>query len=409
MLRRDAFFLVMLMALTFLLTWPRLSGAAEPGQPYSPGLEAIRERLVKEALAAELQRNSLVLNREGDGAYTASLEAGLTLVYTLDPCLQEAISRFLKSVSAPYAAFVAVEPKTGRVLAMVDYPQKGFSLKATYPAASLFKLVTAAAALEKGRLSPSTKIKYRGQPHGLTQADLKEDPRRDRKVTTFKEALGTSNNVVFARIALKMLGAETLKRYAEAFRFNRTIEFDLPLQPSQAQISNEPYALARAGAGYQDVTISPLHAALLAAAIANDGIMVRPRLVDKVLADGETVYQTKPKSLGRVISANTAKELREMMEETVTHGTSSRAFRLFSKAYASDELRIGGKTGTLNGDDPKGRYDWFVGLAPLDKPRIAVAALVINNGGKRSVKGSYVALEAFKIYFQEKGCLVAGS
>lgn len=398
MLRYQTFFLLTVAALIFLLAWPRLSGAAEPD------LEAIRERLVKEAIATELQKNALAVNRQGQGPYTAPMEAGLTLIYTLDPCLQEAISRYLETVSAPYAAFVAVEPRTGRILAMVDYPQKGLSLKATYPAASLFKLVTAAAALEKGKISPSTKIRYRGQPHGLTQADLKENPKKDRKVTTFKEALGTSNNVVFARLTLKMLGAETLKKYAEAFRFNRPIEFDLPVQASQAQIPNEPYALARTGAGYQDVTISPLHAALLAAAIANDGVMVRPRLVDKVVADGETIYQTKPKSLGQVIAAKTARELREMMEETITKGTSSRAFRLFSQAYASEEVRIGGKTGTLIGTDPKGRYDWFVGLAPLDNPRIAVAALVINTGGKNSIKGTQLALEAFKIYFQEKRC-----
>ncbi len=218
---------------------------------------------------------------------------------------------------------------------------------------------------------------------------------------TIEEALARSNNPVFGKVAVKRVGAERLAAMAEAFAFNRPIPFDLPLAPSHAEVPDDLLGLGRTGAGFGEVAISPLHAALIAAAIANEGRMPRPWLVERVSdAAGRVVYEGGPALLGRPISARTARALTEMMAETVTHGTSRRAFRGFR--VGRSRVAVAGKTGSLNGRDPDGHYDWFAGFAPVDEPEVAVAALLVN-GPVWHIKGSAAAREALEAYFQGRG------
>ena len=370
--------------------------------PAQDRLDEIRERLIKERIGEELAKGLKDFN-------PSHLSEGLTILYTIDPCLQAGMRRFMERARLPYGAFVAIEPRSGRVLALVDYSLKdpnfaGASLKASYPAASIFKLITASAVVEKLGLTGEAKIKYRGASHAMSRNLIREDRRRDKRVTTLKEALGESNNPVFARLALRV-GVRELRRYAQAFLFNQDIDFELPLEVSRATIPEESYALARSGAGFEGTYISPLHGALIASAIANDGIIMRPRIIDKVVdEEGRVLYQEGAMRLARPIRPTTARELRGMMRETVTVGTAAKIFHfLLPEAWARG-IEFGGKTGTLRGNSPPGRYDWFVGLAPLDGPQIAVSALVINDG-RGKVKGAHLAMEAFRIYFQEEGCI----
>ncbi len=150
------------------------------------------------------------------------------------------------------------------------------------------------------------------------------------------------------------------------------------------------------------VGLSPLHGAMIASAISNDGVMMVPKLVETVTwENGEEIYRSKPEPLTQVVSQQTAAELKAMMASTVTKGTSRRAFHTGRGIPYIKGVSIGGKTGSLRGNDPKGKYSWFVGMAPLEDPEIALAAVIVNKPIWH-IKASNLAKEAFEVYFKTK-------
>ncbi len=326
------------------------------------------------------------------------------LVYTVDPVLQASVEEVFHKHRPPCAVFVAMEPKTGRILALADYSREssengGFWKRATYPAASVFKVITAACALEKGVLNYDSSVSFRGNQYRLGPSKINKPSKWDQQ-THFDEALGKSNNVVFGRVASTLVGTQTLRQYCEAFGFNQTLPFDFPLESSKAIIPEGAYELARCGAGFAGVTLNPLHGAMIAASIANGGTMMRPYLIETVRSEGEALYQARTEVLGQPISAKTAQDLNRMMRRTVEDGTASKTFHRYSKDLLQ-KITISGKTGSLSGDNPPGAYDWFVGFAPADDPQIAFAAMIINHGGYK-LRGAFVAQEALKIFFRDR-------
>ena len=143
--------------------------------------------------------------------------------------------------------------------------------------------------------------------------------------------------------------------------------------------------------------ISPLHAAMIAQTLANDGLTMRPYLVSGIReAEGDSIYKAEPMSFGRSILPSTAKELTEMMIGTTKQGTARRQFKGWSK-----KIKVAGKTGTLSGDNPPGRYHWFIANAPADNPEISIAALVIDTGNAR-INGSALGKLVLEEYFEGK-------
>lgn len=327
------------------------------------------------------------------------------IIYTLDPVLQIKATEILRQYRPSFAAFIALDPKTGKILALADYSREnpyylGIWQKATYPAASIFKLITAAAALEKGVLQYNSLVSFRGNQYLLTPQKLNEHNKKERRVS-FEEALAKSNNVVFGRVACKLLGAQTLRRYSEAFGFNQNIHFDFPLEKSRALIPEESYDLARCGAGFGNVTLNPLHAAVIASLIANRGVMIRPHLIASVTnQEGQKVYEAQREILGQPISFKTASDLSRMMRRTVEDGTASKIFQPAGKKILKN-LTICGKTGHLSGDNPPGLYDWFIGFAPAEDAQIAFSALAINQNGLKA-KGTLLAREVLKEFFRDR-------
>lgn len=327
------------------------------------------------------------------------------LLYTVDPVLQASMEETFLKHRPPYSAFVAMDPKTGRILTLSDYSREnsgpgGIWKRATYPAASVFKIITAACALEKGVLNYDSSVSFRGNQYRLGPSKIKKPSKWDQK-THFDEALGKSNNVVFGRVASTLVGPQTLRRYCEAFGFNQPVPFDFPLESSRAVIPEEAYELARCGAGFAGVTLNPLHGAMIAASVANGGIMMRPYLIETVRSqDGEALYRAKPEVLARPISAKTAQDLNRMMRRTVEDGTASQTFHRYGKELLQ-KVSISGKTGSLSGDNPPGLYDWFVGFAPAEDPQIAFSAMVINHHGHK-FRGTFLAQEALKIFFRDR-------
>ena len=305
--------------------------------------------------------------------------AGLTsdksfVLYSLDANLQEYAKQVIEAVPAPHTAVVAIEPQTGRILAIAG---KSVSLNniithAGFPAASLIKSVTASAAIEHGGMDPEREIFFRGGTYELSPRNY--DPRpTDKNSFTATEALGKSCNPVFSRIALNYLNPALLRSHVAMFGFNNDLRLQVPLNPSHASIPNDSFEFGRTAAGFGDVYISPIHAAALMATFANDGKLPRPTLIDKIIdSDGDTIYSFQPSELRRALLPETAKTLMQMMTATTTMGTSRREF------LGKVPWEVAAKTGTLKGTNPKGLNNWFIGSAPLNNPKIAVAVIVVN-------------------------------
>ncbi|MGE5049654.1 MAG: penicillin-binding transpeptidase domain-containing protein [Deltaproteobacteria bacterium] len=324
-----------------------------------------------------------------DGAYVAKSAEGKEVRLTIDPHLQGSMEKLLKMYKPVGAAVVAIDPKTGKILAMAEEGE-GKATKPLYPAASVFKIITGAALLEKG-VNPEVETCYHGGMHGIVKKLLEDKPRVDRRCLSLGMALAKSANVVFAKMAVKHLDGDDLRKEAERFLFNRPI-FDQPVEQSSATIPHDGLDFAKSAAGFGEVKLSPMHAALIASAVGNGGIAMEPSLLDAV--DGEKV---DPTGSMRLLNPETAGTLRDMMKLTVSQGTATSSFRERHRMVLGD-IEVAGKTGSLS--NHKGvfkDYSWFVGFAPADDPKIAVAAVVVN-GLKWRIHAPYIAREALKAY-----------
>ena len=318
-----------------------------------------------------------------NGMMAATSPGEDTLYFTLDPSLQAYAQALSKSSRLNHISMVVMEPQTGKILAMA-----GSSSSLTdvlrhpgFPAASLFKLVTTTAALEKGAINPSSSIDFRGGNYTLNQYNYKPSPKADTRHMNVSEALGKSCNPVFARLALNYLSTDTISRYTQAFGFNAPLPFDTSLPVSSANIPTDEYGLGRTAAGFGDVYLSPIHAAAMMAGIANQGLMPRPYFVDHVTSStGQMIYQARPQAVRRLMRTDTANTLMKMMISTTTTGTSRRAFAAGGHMGLSD-MAVEGKTGTLDGTNPPGLNNWFIAAAPVGNPRVAVAVNVVNPAG----------------------------
>jgi penicillin-binding protein A len=325
--------------------------------------------------------------------------------YSVDPVLQASVEEVLRAHKPPFSAFVALDPRTGKILALAEYSrtngeERAIWKRATYPAASVFKIITAACALETGSLNYDSSVSFRGNQYRLGPTKISQSSKWEHQ-THFDEALGKSNNVVFGRVASNLVGPQTLRRYCSAFGFNQPLPFDFPVDSSKAVIPEQSYELARCGAGFGEVTLNPLHGALIAASVANGGVMMRPYLIEKIQnEEGETLYEAQAAEWARPISAKTAQDLNLMMRRTVEDGTASRTFQRYGKNLLK-KVTVSGKTGSLSGDNPPGLYDWFVGFAPAEDPQIAFAAMAINHQ-RSKFRGVFLAQEALKTFFRNQ-------
>ena len=367
--------------------------AAEPGL-VPPAPVPSRESAPPIAKLQPLPRAADLLARAKlDGERLVVKEkGGRQQVLTIDPVLQASLTNIMRDYEVPYGAVVVLEPSTGRVLAMAEHsvarPElRGLPVRAVFPAASIFKIVTGSALLEAG-VTPSMEECFHGGKRRLSEKHL-EDSERDGACYSLALAMGKSANVIFAKLTNKHLSADALRRMAARFRFNREIPFSIPTDVSLAAIPEESFGLANTGAGFGDVYLSPLHGALVASVAANDG-----RWVDPVLVEPEGGPMLPPEG-EPVLTPEAAKDLTAMLEETVTHGTARGVFR-------ERNFRVEGavgKTGTLADRNPFRDYSWFVGFAPKDNPRVAVAAVIVNDP-KWRIRGTWLGREALRLGLQ---------
>lgn len=308
-------------------------------------------------------------------------------VLTLDKELQIYSENLLSSNKVAWGAIVAIDPKTGAVLSLSGHSEmesngQAVATRNTFPAASLFKIITAAAAVETSGYRGGTEVAYRGGTYTLGKQNYLPSSKADRNKMSLGLALGKSCNPVFARVALNNLSTDVIKRYAHNFGFSRQLAKDFSLKPSTLDLDSDSYSLARTAAGFGSAFISPVHASMIGGAIGNDGLMMRPYLVDHINdSNGKVLSKTKPEILSRSVSESTAAEVLDMMSVTISDGTARKHFKNASPLLKN--IPIAGKTGTLSGKNPKGLYHWFVAVAPMNNPKVGIATLVIDNGRAR--------------------------
>jgi len=314
------------------------------------------------------------------------------LRYTLDPALTEAVWRVLSRGRVALGHAMVMDANTGALYAYASTDPEHFPPQAVYPAASLVKVVTAAAALERAPSVARETCRYVGSPYKLTRRRLHAPARGNE--ASLGRALATSNNQCFARLAVDRVGAEGM--LAEIDRFGLLRSPALGHQRGMAEVpDDDPLALGRLGSGLAGLEITPLHAVQLAGVLAH-GRRLAPHWLERAGIP-------RPASPGeRVVSEALARRLRGMLVDTTRRGTARRAFRTRRGRPLLQGVAVAGKTGSLNGHDPDGRYEWFIGVAPADDPRIAVATLAVQ-GDLYWMSASQIAAEVFKAALCPRG------
>ncbi|MFT4635821.1 MAG: peptidoglycan glycosyltransferase [Chitinophagales bacterium] len=341
--------------------------------------------------------------------------------YTFDEAVHKDMAEVYLKYQPDYACFVALDVETGAILNLTSFIKsdeqwENLVMRSEYPAASVFKMVTAAAGLDLGKMSPNTVLPFNGKSTTLYKGQvLRHKTNKWTRNPTLKESFAKSINSVFGRIGIYQLGADNLSQYATRFGFGQSMntDFNLPMSRVGLDLSNQ-WHIAEAASGYtKDITLSPIHAAQMAAIIANDGSMVTPYMVKSIkdLA-GNQIYKARADPTPeKVISQKSAKALRSLMTETTRIGSARKSFKGLSRYKVYSDMEIGGKTGSLTGYSPKGRHDWFVGYAEKNGRKVAYASLIINKE-KWYVRSAYVARQFIYNYFTdlaEKDSIAASS
>ena len=345
---------------------------------------------------------------------------------TLDADLQAAA---YAALGGRRGAVVALDPRTGAILASISSPSydpepltgddadsvwnallvdplSPLSDRATrelYAPGSTFKTVVSATAIDTGTAGPETEfpdpVEFQLPGSTATISNFGGGDCSDGASITLLRAFVVSCNTTFADLAIRV-GASDLGITADALGFNTDLDFDWTIPraifPTNA-LENDPAALGQSGIGERDVRATPLHMAMVAAAVANGGEVFSPYLVTRILdADGLTIESFQPLSLGGAMTTTTASIVGQMMERVVTEGTGRNA--------AVPGIRVAGKTGTSQG---AGEFPnpWFIGFAPIENPTIALAVFLEGGPdlGESATGGALaapIAADLFQLWLQ---------
>ena len=322
---------------------------------------------------------------------------GRDVVTTLDPAAQR---EALTALGGKKGAIVALEPQTGRVRVMASTPTydpnqipsrfsqlstdkegKPLNNRATqelYPPGSTFKVVTAAAALDTGKAAPDRTFDG-SSPQTISGVPLTNFGGQNFGPVSFTEALTNSVNTVFARLG-ESVGRRTLIRYMDRFGFNQDPPLDYPAEQmiasgvrgdrGQLLKGNAGFDVGRVaigqGGGEGQILVTPLQMAMVAGTVGNRGRLMRPTLVQRVVAkDGRVTERAEPDLQSRVMSPRAADQLGQMMKNVVKEGTGT--------AAALSGVEVAGKTGTAEVQNAQANQPWFIAFAPTNRPKIAIA------------------------------------
>jgi peptidoglycan glycosyltransferase len=350
---------------------------------------------------ASLQNSRL----DGERLFAPISDGGI-IYYTIDQQVQNRVKKVMEEYQVPFGAFVAIEPKTGKILALVGHSSIApewarNSFFNVYPMASLFKIITTSAALEQKKVAPDTVFAFRGASYSENPKYWSVKPGSANQQMSLSLALGKSINPVFGRLASDVVGKASIMTYTEKFGFNQILFPGIPVTPSKAEVPKNDLELKLMGAGLgREVKISPFHAAVVMAALANEGVMMTPILAQEIRnRAGNVIFTQKPQPIRRLVVPETAGQLATMLSTTVNSGTSRKAFHDRRGRPKLASVNVCAKTGSINGKEPEGRYTWFAAYAPAEDPKIALVALIINQD-RWKIKASYLGEQALEAFFK---------
>lgn len=333
---------------------------------------------------------------------------GASLELTINPAAQQAAAQGLGNQRG---AAVAIDPRTGAILALVSNPSYDPNLLAShntdatvkawkkltsdparpmvnraiagnlYPPGSTFKVVTAATALSGDKFTPQSILPG---PAVLdlpeTNVGLPNEGHRPCSPTgkvTLAEALRISCNPAFGYLGMQV-GAQALRSQAARFGVGDELSIPMRVTPSSIPADLNPPQLAQSAIGQFDVKMTPLQIAMISAGIANNGLVMTPYLVKSAIVDSElsVIDKAKPEQLSQAVTPAVAKELTTMMKTVVESGTGT--------AAQIPGVEVAGKTGTAEHAVGAAPHAWFTGFAPADNPKVAVAVVVEDGGNAGS-------------------------
>jgi peptidoglycan glycosyltransferase len=367
------------------------------------------ERSYNDELIGEHDEIESIIDQLGGG-----VKEGDDLRTHLDPAAQRTA---IAGLAGRRGSIVALDPSTGAVKVMVSIPDfdpnsipKTFSqlnrdpssplfnraTQARYPPGSTFKVVTAAAALDSGRYKPDSLVDGRnGKP--VSGVPLQNSGGADFGTITLTDALTNSVNTVWGEVGEK-LGKRTMLEYMERFGFLSEPPLDYPrsqitpsgiFQGGKLLDADDSIDIGRVAIGQERLQVTPLQMAMVAAAVANDGVLMKPRLADRVVEpDGSVRERVRPRRAGRVMSRDSAAALRGMMSKVVEEGTGT--------ASALAGIRSGGKTGTAEVQNGASNQAWFIAFAPLDDPEVAIAVTVERTQGQGGTIAAPIAKQVMQ-------------
>jgi cell division protein FtsI/penicillin-binding protein 2 len=365
--------------------------------------DAVKINSIK-ALKKYFKYNPPVFKTVVNGRYIQKI-GGYTVVYTIDPAVQEKTEKAFSKYSVPFGVLAAVNPVTGAVLAFASYSHNKsnadeISPLIAYPPGSIAKIITASAAIESKGFYPGLNICYNGTMYGTDKAYWKQNIGTGSNTISFKEAFAKSCDVAFGKVAGYYVGRRLMADYFNKFYFNKKIPFVLDLHESKFRMPKRFYQLELTGAGFKNVKITPLQIALIAGLAINGGRMVTPYIIKEIISPtGKIVYEhKKPKTLSDPITEKTAYVLKKMMVATVVGGIAHADFYSPGNRYMLPGVIAGGKTGTISGNNPQGLYQWFAGFGEMNGKKIALASLVVEKPVWK-IEGGGIAEKAFFAYF----------
>lgn len=351
--------------------------------------------------------------------------SGAAVELTIDPQMQQAAWDALGDYRG---SLVAIDPVTGNILAMVSKPGYDANLIAghdnqvvstnyetlnndaanplinkaisgdLYHPGSVFKLVVAAAALESGSYSNESTFSNPVSVQ-LPGSDSQVFNSSDRacgaggETVTLAEAMSFSCNVPFVELGLA-LGQDRIRAQAELFGFGRALSIPMDVTPSTFPSGMDDAQLGLSSFGQFDVRVTPLQMAMVSASIANGGVLMKPNLIETIISSNLSVIRApKPEVLSQPMTSASAESLRAMMVQSVASGVASNA--------GVAGIEVAGKTGTAENGEGARVTLWFTGFAPAVNPRVAIALVIEDGGGRDSgASGNGTAAPVARDFFR---------
>jgi peptidoglycan glycosyltransferase len=359
-------------------------------------------------------QNSAQFFEQISALFSGNPVTGASVQLTINPAAQKAAWDGLGSMTG---AVVALDPKTGNILALVskpgfdanllavhngvdstknynqllnakDEPLKNRATTELFAPGSVFKILVATAAIESGKFTPDSvlpnPLKFKLPGTNTYVQNSGEGKCGGKATVSIADALRFSCNVPMAQLGI-MLGQDAIRAQAEKFGFGKSVKVPLTITPSVYPTNMDDAQTGLSAFGQFDDRVTVMQVAMMSAAVANGGLMMKPNLVQTVLSSNLAALTTPtPQQLGTTMSPETASKVRDMMIGAVARGVSSNG--------QIKGVQVAGKTGTAQNGQGAPYTLWFTGFAPADNPQVAVAVVVANGGGMgQSGRGNSLA------------------